>query len=161
MKKILFLCVALLPGLLSCDNASLEDDAGAFRVMTFETIEGADGFVLTTPGTEVIRAEGSWDALWDNAWSITNAQGVKTPPPTIDFTTKMVIAVFWGDGFSGCDNGVQAIETIVQREGEIVVLVGPLPELGLCEAIVYPVQMVQIDRSDLPVVFEGEVPGTS
>ncbi len=159
MKKTLFLCAVLLPVLFGCDNASVEDEELTSSVMTFETIEEAAGFVVNTPGTEVIRAEQPWAVLWDDAWSITNEDGVKTPPPSIDFNTKMVIAVFWGSGFSGCSNGVQAIETIVQRQGEIVVLVGPLPDLGLCDAIVYPIQMVQIDHSDLPVVFEGEVPG--
>ncbi|MCH8961439.1 MAG: hypothetical protein IH820_08980 [Bacteroidetes bacterium] len=53
---------------------------------------------------------------------------------------------------------VEAINTIIQRDGELVVLVGLLPDLGPCDAVVYPIQMVQLDQTDLPVVYEGDVP---
>ncbi len=141
-----------------CDTTSEEDQLGAPSVMAFETLEGSDGFARLTAGHEVIRGDAAWTALWEASWSITDGEGVKTAPPAIDFSQKMVIGVFWGEGYSGCGNSVEAIETIVQREGEIVVVVGPLPDLGLCDALVYPVQMVLVDRSDLPVVFEGSVP---
>ena len=157
MKHRAILC--LLLGAFAwtgCDRTPLEEPDPS--VIRFETIAGADGFVLTHPGTQVLREAPLWQTLWGSTWSITDAQGVKTPPPEIDFARKMVIAVFWGEGYSGCSNSVEAIETIIQRDGELVVLVGPLPDLGPCDAIVYPVHMVQLDQSDLPVVFEGDVP---
>lgn len=159
MKKILFLCVALLPALLSCNSTSVEDEPLARGVITFETIENALGFSMRT-GTMVIREEAAWIALADTAWLFVGDDGLFAPPPTIDFTRKMVIALSWG-GVGGCPQDVEAIETIVEREGEIVVVVGPLPDFGGCDALFTAIQMVQIDRSDLPVIFEGEVPGTS
>ena len=161
MKNCFIICLGLSLALMRCDSASVEDQLGEPSVVVFENLDGAEGFVQVTPGTEVIHDEAAWTALWEATWSITNGDGIKTAPPAVDFGRKMVIGVFWGDGFSGCSNGVEAIETIVQREDEIVVVVGPLPDLGLCDALVYPVQMVQMDRSGLPVMFEGTVPGQS
>ena len=158
MEKVLILCIALLPALPGCDSTSVEDDAPTPGVIAFENIEDAWGFGLRA-GTMVIREEGAWTALGDSTWNFVDDDGLFAPLPAIDFTRKMVIAVSWGS-MGGCPQDVQAIETIVQREGEIVVVVGPLPDLGGCDALFTPVQMVQIDRSDLPVVFEGEVPGS-
>jgi len=155
MKHRAYLCLLLWAMAWGgCDRAPLEDSDP--RLVLFETIEGADGFVLTSPGTQVFREEAFWRTLWGSTWSITDGQGVKTPPPEIDFDHKMVIAVFWGEGYSGCSNGVEAINTIIERDGELVVLVVLLPDLGPCDAVVY--QMVQLDQTDLPVVFEGDVP---
>ncbi len=157
MKHRVYLCLLLWAMAWGgCDRAPLEDSDP--RIVAFETIKGADGFVLTSPGTQVFREEAFWRTLWGSTWSITDGQGVKTPPPEIDFDHKMVIAVFWGEGYSGCSNGVEAINTIIERDGELVVLVVLLPDLGPCDAVVYPIQMVQLDQTDLPVVFEGDVP---
>ncbi len=157
MKHRAYLCLLLWAlAWAGCDRAPLEEPYPS--VIPFETIAGADGFVLTRPGTQVFHEEPFWRTLWGTTWSITDGQGVKTPPPEIDFDRKMVIAVFWGEGYSGCSNGVEAINTIIQRDGEIVVLVVLLPDLGPCDAVVYPIQMVQLDQTDLPVVFEGDVP---
>ena len=160
MKTYLIFCLCLLPALLGCDTTSVEEEALALGVIAFEIIEEAGGFAVETPGTQVIRGEGAWTALWDTTWVNADANDDKTPPPAIDFSRKMVIAVYWGGGFLGCPGSVEAIETIVEREGEIIVVVGPLPDLGGCETFANPIQMVQIDQSDFPVVFEGEVPGS-
>lgn len=157
MKHYAYLC--LLLGMLTwagCDETPLNEAEPS--VIAFETIAGADGFVLTRPGVLVLREEAAYRILWEETWGITNGQGLKTPPPEIDFGHKMVIAVFWGGGHSGCSSSVEAITTIIQRDGELVVLIGALPDLGPCDALVHPIQMVQLDQSDLPVVFEGEAP---
>lgn len=158
MKTRTCLSLLLLVAMVRCDTTPADDPTTAPSVLRFETIEAAAGFAVPTPGTAVIRTQQVWRELWNTTWSITSADGVKTPPPAIDFNRTMVIGVAWGRRPSGCSNSVEAIQTIIQRAGEIIVLIGPLPELGPCDAIVYPVQMVVVNQSDLPVIFEGIVP---
>ena len=48
-----YLCLMLALAWVGCDRAPLEDSDP--RLVPFETIKGADGFVLTSPGTQVFR----------------------------------------------------------------------------------------------------------
>lgn len=73
---------------------------------------------------------------------------------TVDFSTKMVVAVFAGQKPGGCfDIGVS---NVYESNGKLVVTVtetvpGPLV---LCTAnITSPADFVEVDRSDLPVEF--------
>ncbi|MBW8003652.1 MAG: hypothetical protein FVQ80_16850 [Planctomycetes bacterium] len=128
----------------------------------FENIEGAGRFNVPEAGTEVIKDNAAWINLWENYWNAFNGGG-KTPPPSVDFERKMVIAIFYGaDGaaYTGCQNFVETIEDIIEKSGKIEVRIGPLTleDLGPCDAGLYPLQMVKIERSDLPVIFTGEIP---
>ena len=67
----------------------------------------------------------------------------------------MLIGVQWGGGYSGCSSLVEAIESIGIHDQRIEVRVGPLPDLGECLAVVYPIQIVRIPRSDFHVVFSS------
>ena len=75
----------------------------------------------------------------------------------VDYPGKMVIGVFWGAGFSGSQNRVEAISTIKAFNKRIEVNVGPLP-VDYSLAIVYPIELVLVDRSDSRIVFKGKVP---
>lgn len=142
---------------LGCDRDLVSPEEGPQGRVPFQNIEEAGGFKLTRPGTQILRTQGFMQTLWGTSWTVVDARGEKTPPPAIDFEKKMVIAVFWGDGFTGCGNGVQAIEAIYRRDDEVVVELGAL-HLGTCQEEVFPVQMVQINHTDLPIVFEGNTP---
>lgn len=139
--------------LIGCDTAEEEP-----LLLSFETLDESQSFSVITAGTQVIRDEQAWTDLWELSWAIFNGQGEKTPPPSIDFANKMVIAVFWGGEYSGCSNGVEAIKQVRIINQQIEVEIGPLPDLGPCDAIVYPVHMILLDRSNLQVTFVGEVP---
>jgi hypothetical protein len=73
---------------------------------------------------------------------------------TVDFSTKMVIAVFGGQKPAGCFD--TQVSEVVESNGKLVVTVtetvpGPLV---LCTAnIVFPAHFVEVDRSDAPVEF--------
>lgn len=123
------------------------------------------GFFITRIGTEVIRDETHWRRLWEDYWTISDADG-PTPPPEINFEEEMVVAAFWGDDYSGCDNAVPLIEKVEEScpllcgSNTIMVHLKPLPDdLGPCRAVIAPIHMVRIPKSDAPVVFVGAVPG--
>jgi hypothetical protein len=140
--------------------ASCESDTDTVVPIPFENVEEADRFAVTLPGTAVFRDDAAWTTLWEQYWNVYDGQGQKTPPPRINFEREMVIAVFYGSGFSGCSNWIEVIEGVVKTPGQIEVRVGPLPveDLGPCLAIVHPLQVAKVRRSSLPVVFTGEVP---
>ena len=157
MKKISLLSGISLTLILlgSCDSPM---ETGT--PIPYENIEEATLFRVPTAGTEVIQDSARWMNLWEHNWHVYDGQGDKTPPPDIDFEQKMVIAVFYGSGYSGCENFVEAIETIIEISGKIEVRIGPLTrrDLGMCDAVINPLQMVEIERAGLPVIFEGDVP---
>ncbi len=126
----------------------------------FENIEEARNFHIPFAGTEVIQESTRLAYLWEHYWFSRNGQGEKTPLPYIDFEQKMVLAIFYGTGYSGCSNFVETIEAIIEISGNIEVRIGPLTneDLGACDAVIDPLQMVKIERSDLPVIFTGEIP---
>lgn len=127
--------------------------------LPFDNIEEAASFNIPTAGTEVIQDSARWINMWEQYWNRYNEQG-KTTPPYIDFEQKMVVAVFYGYGYSGCSNAVETIEAIIEISGEIEVRIGPLTgEYPVnCDAMILPLQMVEIERSDLAVIFKGRIP---
>ena len=158
MRRVVSLTcfVLFVLALASCGS----DPVGPTVVVLFENIGEANSFVVTEPGIAVIRDDAAWKALWEEYWNTYDGQGAKTPPPGVDFDKEMVIAVFFGSGYSGCSSIVDVIESIVKTPRRIEVRVGALSleDLGQCDALVYPLQMVKVKKSSLPVVFLGEVP---
>ena len=99
----------------------------------------------------VIRDGAAWAALW------TEHAGAGKVIPHIDFNKEMVIGVFAGGLPSGCHSS--GIESIRQADGKLnVVRVDTLPKEGMvCTAvIVFPGQLVAVERSDLPVEFSKQ-----
>jgi hypothetical protein len=147
--------------LVSCESDISNTNIGkAENPIHFEDIEAARSFTVTTPGTAVIKDDAAWTDLWEQYWNTYDGQGRKTPPPRIAFDEEMVLAVFYGSGYSGCSNRVDVIEDVVHTWKRIEVRIGSLSfdDLGPCTAIVYPLQMVKVRRSGLPVVFVGDIP---
>lgn len=128
------------------------------RIVPFETIEDGAYFHIPSPaGTLVIREEIDWLNLWSLYWTGQD-DGEKSAPPHIDFETEMVIGVKWGVQ-TGCHNESESIRFILEENDTIFVIVDEMADLGLCDMIVYPIHLVKTARSDLEVVFMGEVPG--
>ena len=153
-KKFLLisLVVIMLGQISSCSNPA------EVTPLPFENFTEAEYFRVPHPATFVIRDDAAWNQLWENYWTRDDSLG-RTPPPTVDFEEDMIIALFWGCGYSGCHSWAEAIERIITRSGRIEVHVGPLPDLGNCDMIVCPIQVVRMRKSDVPVVFIGDVPG--
>ena len=144
--------------LISCDSPNEIETP-----LLFENIIEAEHFDVTEAGTKVFRNKIEWTNLWEQNWNLYNSQGEKTPPPSVDFEREMVIAIFYDSGYSGCSNWTEVIEEVYKKSGKIEIHIGSLilEELGSCRTIVYPLQMVKMEISNLPIVFNGEVPNES
>jgi hypothetical protein len=155
-KKIsLVSFVLIMLGQISCGSNPAE-----VTPLPFEDLTEAEYFTVPHPATVAIKDDAAWNQLWEDYWTRQDSLG-KTPPPAVDFEQDMVIAVFWGCSYSyyGCYSWADAIERIITRSGRIEVHVGPLPDLGGCDMNVCPLQVVKMRKSDLPVVFIGDVTG--
>lgn len=129
------------------------------ETLPFSNVEGSQFMRIGEPQTIVFRDESSWMAFWNSNIYAMDSVGNTIPPPSIDFSNEMVIAIFWGPGYGGCTNEADAIKAIESTQGRVVVYVGPVPYLGPCRAMQLPQQIVRLKRIVLPVVFTGEVPG--
>jgi hypothetical protein len=125
----------------------------------YENLETARSFQVPEAGTAVFRDETTWAVLWDRYWTVYTL-GEKTPPPPVDFDNEMVIAIFYGTGYIGCSNWVEVIDEIWVGSRQIEVHIGIQLDrvIGPCDMNLNPLQMVTIQRSDLPVVFTGYLP---
>ncbi len=144
--------VIMLGQISSCSNPA------EVTPLPFENLTEAEYFRVRYPATVVIKDDAAWNQLWEDYWTKQDSLG-RTPPPAVDFEEDMVIAVFWGCNHGGCYFWADAIERIITRSGRIEVHVGPLPDLGYCDMVVCPLQVVRMRKSEFPVVFIGDVTG--
>ena len=155
-KNLFILALMAAVAVIACQSS--KNMAKQAQSIDFENIAEARSFNVPQSGTTVIKSQKEWEVWWENYWNSYSEKKKKTPPPYIDFKNKMIIAVHWGEGFSGCSNLVNAIERIEKTEDSLMVVVGELPTLGPCDMLVYPLQIVKVPVMDLPVAFSGEVP---
>jgi hypothetical protein len=111
-------------------------------------------FFIPDSGTTVIKSDSLWSWYWTQFWRCTYDGTRKTPAPRVDFSTNMVIAVHYGEGYSGCRNRVDVIKNIYRLRDTIHVAIDHLPFLGYCTAWIKPLEMVTISLSVNPVIFE-------
>lgn len=129
---------------------SVKLDAVRAEPVAFENLREASNLRVRKSGTAVFKNAASWESFWHSSLP---------PILAIDFKKQILIAVFWGgEPHSGCGDYVEAVESVSREGDRIRVHVGRLPSLGPCRVVVYPLQIIRIDRSDLPVIFTGEVP---
>jgi len=116
----------------------------------FETIDKGFHSGYTTRCSFVIRDEAKWAEVWGTHTSIMLPP---IPPPQIDFSSYMVIAVFRGEftssGFS------TEITRVVKSIDKIVVTVVEEddPNGMLLDVITHPYHIVKLRRSNLSVEF--------
>jgi hypothetical protein len=156
-KVIPFLLFAGLL-LIACKSSRITAKQHLGLQIEFADIEAAGSYNVPLKGTSLIKSEAEWNEWWEKYWNRFSGSGEKTPPPAIDFEKRMVIIIHWGAGYSGCSNKVDVIERIQVMNDSLNVVVRDLPFLGPCDMEVYPLQMVEIARSNLPVRFTGSVP---
>ena len=156
MRNVLPLgCILLL--VVSCKDTGT--DIPELVPVPFNDVENFGCFwSIPDAGTAVIKEDSTWLRYWENYWGCSDGTG-KTPPPAVDFSRQMVLGVFYGKGYSGNDNKVSVIREIWKSRTSLIVEVGPLPDLGFGDQTVMPLQMVTVPKSDLEVVFVGNVPG--
>ncbi len=161
MKKRILFSFLLIPFLFFITSCQLFNDEESvfdqYTPLAFEDFKEAERLTVTEAETIIFKNAQAWEAFW---YDHTDQDNFPQEPPKVDFSQYMLIAVFWGSGYSGCVEWVDAIESVVKEDTFINVHVGTLPDLGLCEMIVYPLQVVKIEQMDLPVKFTGDAPGT-
>ena len=116
----------------------------------FETMQEAALLCVPDPVARVYQDAAEWEALWE--------QHSSEPAPEVDFAWETVAGVFWGGGYAGCTNRADAIRSVVQRSSSVTIDVAPLNDLGDCEGLVCPAQLIRLPRIDKPFRFVGEVP---
>lgn len=157
MKKILsYFIIAGFLLISSCEIFEDEEDIwDLYGPVPFENFEDAELLTVDEPGTAVFRNQHEWKMFWGAHIPPTFKE---MPPPKVDFEHNMLIAVFWGSEYSGCSNWSDSIQSIIRERWQIKVHVGPLADLGDCEMLVEPLQVVKVERMDLPVIFNGDTP---
>lgn len=143
--------------IIACQSS--KNMAKQSQSIEFANIAEARSFNVPESGTSVIKSQQEWKEWWEKYWNRFSGTGEKALPPDVDFKNRMVVGVYWGEGHSGCSNGVNVIRGIERIEDSLIVTVGELPDLGPCDMVVYPIQMVEIPAMDLPIRFLGAVPG--
>lgn len=106
----------------------------------------------------VIRTRAEWEQLWNamHADPVTgNPSGF--PPPEVDFTRDMVIAIGVGTRSNGCYGA--KIGDIVDVDGHRVVVAKEIsgdgcPGLVCTKSFVSPVLIVAVERTDEEVYFQ-------
>lgn len=150
---LLFLSGALL--LASCDLFGSSNG----EPLPFQNVKDAEPLKVQTAHTAVFRSEAAWTAFWEEHVTRINANGEQVAPPAVDFDEDMLIAVFWGDkGYAGCSFFAEAIKSVSAESKALTVEVGKLPDLGPCQMLVMPLQVIKVGRTETTVAFKGHVP---
>lgn len=121
---------------------------GSMGRVPFNTLQRS--LRVSQPQTVVFRGEQEWEEFW------VGSGGNEDAVPRVDFSRFMLIGAFWGLA-SGCSSQVDAVDEITRGPDAYVVTLGDF-ELGDCDAIAYPFQIVQVCRLPIDVRFVGNVP---
>lgn len=138
----------LLVSMLGCDTMVPGEE------VSFDEVKGINSlqYPRQLSGTRVFRSVAEWEAFTEEHHI--------SPRPDVDFSSHIVLGIFWGDTFyGGCHGRAEAIESVHEFGGKLFVEIGPMSDLGICRAIVFPRQIVQVARVDFDVHFFGKVPG--
>ncbi len=155
-QLIIFLALAIISGSCNTEKTPLQF-ATDNLALQYEIIR-SDGFHVDSTGTQIYRDQGEWNLLWENYWSILNSSGEKTLPPSIDFSGNMVIAIFYGEQSSACQNLDDVIKSVIKKSDRLEVELGAVNLEGPCDFFSWPSIMLKVEKLNLPVVFIGEVP---
>jgi len=154
-SSFLLLLISFFFLLTACD---LIRDDSEDQPLSFEQIEEARRLDVPEAKTVVIRTEAGWEDFWNRRIAVPEGSG-RLSPPSVDFDTKMVIGLFWGER-SGCSSTVNAVQKITEKVGGIVVQVEDWTGGAICQALVQPRQVIQTKKAPKQVEFEGDaVPG--
>jgi len=112
------------------------------------TIAKGDGSAMVDPARTIVRDPSAWRALW------AAHAGPDVPPPDVDFTTRMVAAVFAGERPTP---GYEIEIVGPRRAGSALVVVvnevHPAPGMLAAQIIVTPFHIVTLPRYDGDVRF--------
>jgi hypothetical protein len=147
-------------GLSGCgkDDGVVSVVGSETTLVAFRDVPNYGGFKITRVGTFVIRSQETWMEYWDKYWRY-GGPGGKSPPPYVDFQKYNVVGLAWGGerGFQSCYWEVPAIESVFTVNDTLFVgaTYVPEPEPKVCAVQVWPLHMIQVPKSGLPVKFFG------
>ena len=152
--------------LCACESLLSELTQGPQRVR-FTVVLQNEPFIFREPGLHVLREQAAYDSLaaqgWPEVWAMIEGEMQLRPPPAVDLTDSLLIAVQHGPG--PCSHSGGGVASIL-RNGEVaVVTLEPLTALNpQCAADVWPFRFVRVSKRDLPedvrIAFVGPAPGT-
>ncbi len=124
-----------------------------------------DAAVLPDTIREVVKDEISFSQIWDRA---TSALDDPPPAPEVDFSRHMVVVVGAGRSDPGDQIQVDSVGFRMvanprnpDREIEVIYfVVRTVLESDPFPGVSYPIEIVRVDRSDLPVQWEERVSGS-
>lgn len=133
-----------------------------WTVTRFETVVQEElGFTTISVGTHsgitsqanlVIQDKQAWIDLWNQHMLF---MVEPSPPPEVDFSTNMVVAVFMGEVNTG--GHALHIYEVVETESSIVVKmerIEPGPRCIVTQALTQPYHIIQIAKTEKLVIFD-------
>jgi hypothetical protein len=130
----------------------------AGTTITYETVARDNLSGVTARQTVVIKDQAAWDKLWSQ-----HIAG-RTPVPAapkVDFTRKMLVALFAGEYGNACHSLAVARVAAGATRLEIEVDEHDVTTVAICTPVVsHPMQIVAVDRTDaevavIPVTLTG------
>lgn len=123
----------------------------AGTAVTFDTVAKDTFSGVTAPQTVVIKDQAAWDKLWAQH---TAGRTPVPAQPKVDFTRKMLLAVFAGDYASGCRSMVVGRVAAGASKLEVEIDERDVTTVAICLPVVtQPMQVVAVDRVDADVAF--------
>lgn len=130
----------------------LDSEGASGQPLSFATVEQSHRSGIMDARQAVVKDVSAWLSLWE-----AHTRHVTPPPevPRVDFSRQMVLGVFLGQRPNLCHQvTIEAVESSARHK----LLVryretGSRPGSLCAQAIAYPVHLVSVDRSSLPVEF--------
>ena len=120
----------------------------------FSTISKGAFSGCTNKQNLVVKTPEEWKELWKKHTSIRKPQ---TPTPKVDFVKEMILAVFSGQKPTG--GFAVEIVRVEKAKNELKVYFRetvPPPDAGVPEVFTQPYHIIEMEKSDLPVIFTEE-----
>jgi hypothetical protein len=152
MRNRTALGLALLLALLLAGGAA----AGAAEKTVRELASGQQSGIRTARRA-VVRTEAEWKKLWAEHQNART--GRSDPPPQVDWTKEMVVAVFMGEKPTG--GYAVSVKDAREEKGKLAVAVVervPGPGAITIQVLTAPFHMVAVKRSGLAVEWKTEAP---
>ena len=146
MRRVAGVVVLLLAACTAC--------AAVAAPVPFSTLAKGLASGVDQPAQVVVRSRNDWVALWSRHMG---TQTAPPPPPSVDFSRDMVVALFMGER----PTGGYAIEvTHIERTDAGLAIryrtTRPDPAGMHAQVLTQPFHLITLPRADVPVTFVPE-----
>lgn len=134
------------------DSTGQQEQADPADQIAFQTISKGHLSGHRTSAYYVIKNEDQWTEVWNKHQCIFLPQ---LPPPEVDFSKSMIIAVFMGEFTTG-GYGIEIIKIDSATDSLIVTVEKTYPGKGCAVtlALSQPYHIVKIDKTEKEIAFE-------